>query len=288
MSNGIPLINPTHIKNQKIEPNYNLTVNFEKIKELQEFVMNIGDIVIGRRGEMGRCAVVTETENGWLCGTGSLYIRLIDGMNSYFYSWILGSERVKSFLSEFSVGTTMQNLNQKILHSVPVPLCINEEQIEVFSRFSYQYEQVEKKIFDMAASIRSADAQRKNILKDAFSGKLVPQDPNDEPASVLLERIKLQKKINVDRLAKEKQSKPKQPKKKANSKASIMNTLSEVLKTNGDWMNAQDAFRACGVSDNTETDRIEELYAELRKLDKAGKLLCERNGDYDMIKLKDE
>lgn len=67
-----------------------------------------------------------------------------------------------------------------------------------------------------------------------------------------------------------------------------MNKLSEVLKANGSWMDAQDAFRACGVADGTETDRIEELYAELRKLDKAGKLLCERHGDYDMIKLKEE
>ena len=285
ISNGIPLINPTHIKDQKIEPNFNFSVGPKKMKELQNFVMKTNDIVIGRRGEMGRCAVITDVENGWLCGTGSLFIRLANGMNSFFYSWILSSRRVRDFLSEFSVGTTMQNLNQKILHSIPVPLCSNIEQFEISNQLALEYQRIDKQLIELTSAFHSIEAQRKNILKDAFSGKLVKQDPSDEPASVLLDKIK------AERAAQAKFPKPKRTKKKANNKASIMDTLFEVLQAKGDWMDAQEAFRACGVTDGGDfsdiVDKVESLYAELRKLEKEEKLIeIRRVGNYDQLKLR--
>lgn len=215
IKNGVPLVNPSHIKNLKIIPDFNLTVGKEKLKKLQNYVMKENDIVIGRRGEMGRCAVVTSTENGWLCGTGSLFVRLLPGMNSYFYSWVLSSKRVKDYLSEFSVGTTMQNLNQKILHLVPVPLCPSNEQFAISELLEMEYERIDAQIESISSGLKQTEAQRKNILKSAFSGELVEQDPGDEPASVLLERIK------AEREERTKQVKPKRVKKKTSTMPKI-------------------------------------------------------------------
>ena len=67
---GIPLINPTHIVKGRIVPKSNLTISVEKNKDLPEYHLKTGDIIMGRRGEMGRCAVVEAKENGWMCGTG--------------------------------------------------------------------------------------------------------------------------------------------------------------------------------------------------------------------------
>ena len=75
IENGIPLINPSHIKNGKIIPNHKLTVSQSKYEELTQYHLRLNDVLLGRRGEMGRCAVVTENEVGWLCGTGSLFLR---------------------------------------------------------------------------------------------------------------------------------------------------------------------------------------------------------------------
>ncbi|TON37225.1 restriction endonuclease subunit S, partial [Vibrio parahaemolyticus] len=128
------------------------------------------------------------------------------------------------------------------------------------------------------AALTTSEAQRKNILKSAFSGQLVPQDPNDEPASVLLEKIKQER----EALAKKpKPRKPSKPKKKVD----LMNTLLEVLTAKNDWIDAQDAFQKCGVVDGTSTDRIEEIYTELRILEKAGKIQIQRQGDFDQLKL---
>ena len=210
ISGGIPLINPTHIKNLKIEPDYNLSITEDKLSSLQKYVMSEGDIVIGRRGEMGRCALVSDKEDGWLCGTGSLFIRVLKSLNPEFYTWVLSSKRTKDFLAEFSVGTTMQNLNQKILHSIPVPLLPESEQTAASDILHSEYDRIDKQIEDIKVALKQSEAQRKNILKSAFSGQLVPQDSNDEPASVLLKKIKQER----EALAKiPKPRKPRKPKK---------------------------------------------------------------------------
>jgi type I restriction enzyme S subunit len=96
----------------------------------------------------------------------------------------------------------------------------------------------------------------------------------------------LVEKIKAERAIRAAVPKSKQTKKKASPKVNAMETLESVLEKANDWMDAQEAFRACGVTDGTDTDRIEELYAELRKLDKNGRLNVQRHGDYDMLKLK--
>lgn len=71
----------------------------------------------------------------------------------------------------------------------------------------------------------------------------------------------------------------------------MANKLISVLAENSDWITAQQAFRLCGVTDGTSTDRIEELYSELRDLDKAGRLQVDTIHDdqgrklYDRLKL---
>ncbi len=123
VSGGIPLINPTHIGGGKIIPNENLTITVEKHEELPEYHLRIGDIVMGRRGEMGRCAVVTDREHGWMCGTGSLYIRpQTQGVFSEYLYTVLSSSAIKSYLESESLGATMPNLNKGIVGGIKIPV----------------------------------------------------------------------------------------------------------------------------------------------------------------------
>jgi type I restriction enzyme S subunit len=78
---GIPLVNPMNIVDSLIVPSSKMMVNEETRKRLRSYVLKAGDVVIGRRGELGRCALVTEREEGWLCGTGSFFVRLSDCMD---------------------------------------------------------------------------------------------------------------------------------------------------------------------------------------------------------------
>ncbi|EPZ8238441.1 restriction endonuclease subunit S [Vibrio fluvialis] len=182
------------------------------------------------------------------------------------------------FQSAGKQTTNLASINKGILQEFPVPLAPVIEQNKIMELLEEELTLLAKQEEYTLAALTTSEAQRKNILKSAFSGQLVPQDPNDEPASVLLEKIKQER----EALAKlPKPRKPSKPKKKVD----LMNTLLEVLTAEKDWIDAQDAFQKCGIVDGTSTDRIEEIYTELRRLEKAGKIQIQRQGDFDQLKL---
>jgi len=122
VSAGIPVINPQNIIEGEITTDGVKMVSEETRNRLQEFTIRENDIVIGRRGEMGRCAVATSDMNGWLCGTGCFVIRLSSKCNPRFYFHQVSSSKTKAYLEEQAIGVTMKNLNQGILSGVKVPL----------------------------------------------------------------------------------------------------------------------------------------------------------------------
>jgi len=80
-----------------------------------------------------------------------------------------------------------------MLRMFPVPLGPASEQRELLIQLELQIENLNRQEQAVELGLTQSSAQRKNILKAAFSGQLVPQDPSDEPASVLLERIRAER-----------------------------------------------------------------------------------------------
>ena len=135
IQNGHALVNPSHIVEGVICPDPNLTVSDEKYQELSAYHLKIGDIVLGRRGEMGRCAVVTA--EGMLCGTGSMIIRPNAKMRPYFLNNILSSPSYKQVIESKAVGVTMMNINVPIVSSLTIPelpMGLQEEFIRFIQR----------------------------------------------------------------------------------------------------------------------------------------------------------
>ena len=122
VDDGIPVINPQNIIDGTISTDHVKMVSEATRDRLMKFTVQEDDIVIGRRGEMGRCGVVTTEMNGWLCGTGSFVIRLKDDRLVSFVFFQMSSPKVKQYLEDQAVGVTMKNLNQSILSSTKIPL----------------------------------------------------------------------------------------------------------------------------------------------------------------------
>lgn len=205
----------------------------------------------------------------------------IPELASAFINSAYGKRWIKSVVVQ-QVGQA--NVNGSKLSALAVTVPPFKEQQEIISALHVQASEIVDQLKIVDVFLKQSNAQRQNILCAAFSGQLVPQDPNDEPASVLLERIR------AERAEREKQPKARKTKQQKEI-ATMVSKLIDVLAEAGDWVPAQEAFRRCGVADGALTDRIEELYAELRKLDKAGRLAVEAVTDaqgrklYDKLKL---
>ncbi len=122
VDDGIPVINPQNIIDGLIRPTEAKMVSPSTRDRLKEFTVLEDDIVIARRGEMGRCGIVTTGMRGWLCGTGSFVIRLKKTCLPAFAYFQITSPAIKQYLEEQAIGVTMKNLNQGILASIQMYL----------------------------------------------------------------------------------------------------------------------------------------------------------------------
>lgn len=128
INNGVPLINPSHMINGSIQEDVSVSISPQKAEELSSYKLNESDIVMARRGEVGRCAIVSDREAGWLCGTGSFVLRFHEALSRRFILMMFATDGVRRYLAGNSVGTTMTNLNHGILNRMPVALPpINEQ-----------------------------------------------------------------------------------------------------------------------------------------------------------------
>jgi type I restriction enzyme, S subunit len=121
---GIPSIMPTNIGNRlDIKLDNIVCIKEKDANRLEKYLVQENDIVYSRRGDVEKCAFITNQEAGWLCGTGCLRVRFTsDKLLPKFCAYYLSTDDIKSWVSGNAVGTTMPNLNSSILRRVPLTL----------------------------------------------------------------------------------------------------------------------------------------------------------------------
>lgn len=165
IENGHALVNPSHIVDSKIVIDPKLTISDEKYDELSSYALQIGDVVLGRRGEMGRCAVVYE--EGLVCGTGSMIIRPGTEMKPYFLQNIISSPAYRRVIEGKAVGVTMMNLNAPTVSSFMIPklpVKLQEGYLEFVN-------QSDKSKFALQNAISAARETKRSIIADALGIK---------------------------------------------------------------------------------------------------------------------
>jgi len=176
VSGGIPVINPSHLKDGRIEPDWDCAVDKPTWQRLSRHELREGDIIFARRGEMGRCALVTAAEAGWLCGTGSLRMRLkLDIAYPQFLNWILSTSGVRDWLLLESVGATMDNLNTTILARVPLSVPPFDEQVAIASYLDRETAKIDALIAKIREGIKKLKEYRTALISAAVTGKISVQ-----------------------------------------------------------------------------------------------------------------
>lgn len=129
---GWPVVNPANITSQGLVADRRSTVGEDVRTRLGAHILQRGDVVFGRRGELGRAGVVSATEEGWVCGTGSLRVRFrSDSFDSEYLRRFLAISAVRHYFALNAIGTTMANLNTSILLNMPLLIPCLEEQREI-------------------------------------------------------------------------------------------------------------------------------------------------------------
>ncbi len=172
VANGIPLVNPAHITETGIEPDLRKTVSSKTALRLQSYIMHKGDIVIGRRGEMGRCALVTEVEDGWLCGTGSFFIKPSSQCDTRYLVRFLRSEGCKERLQKIAGGAVMPNLSNTDLGNLPFDLPPLDRQKAIIQETDALAKETQRLAAIYQQKLTALEALKKSLLHQAFTGEL--------------------------------------------------------------------------------------------------------------------
>lgn len=170
VTNGIPVINPMHIGDLKIKPNYAYSITKQKFEELPQYHLQKDDVILARRGEMGRCAIVTKLEAGFLCGTGSLFLTTSkEKLDPVFLVYLISRNSTKLELEKFSAGTTMANLNKTIINNFNIiSPPISNQRI-----FKQSIQNNQEMIRLLQSSINQSENLFQSLLQKAFTGELI-------------------------------------------------------------------------------------------------------------------
>ena len=164
--------------------------------EISKYELKKGDLLICEGGDVGRSAI-WENEQEMYYQNALHRVRFYGGINPYYFRLLMECYKGNKILDKKSKGMTIKHLVQSALNAIYFPLPPIQEQQRIVNKFQSlipileQYNTSEIKLSNL--NISFPDLLKKSILQEAVQGKLVPQDPNDEPASVLLERIRAEK-----------------------------------------------------------------------------------------------
>lgn len=167
--------------------------------EIATYRLEAGDILVirsnGSVSIVGKCALVTPRESDFLYAGYLIRLRPLQGLvvPAYLVN-ALASHALRKQIEEKAKSTSgVNNINTGEIQSLIFSLCGTEEQRQILSEVESRLSEVDQLDQMLTTALQQADALRQSILRKAFSGRLVAQDENDEPAAKLLERIRAER-----------------------------------------------------------------------------------------------
>lgn len=191
---GIPVVMPKDMINGGIIEEGIARVNDEHVNRLKRHKVKEGNILYSRRGDVGRCAFITEKEEGWLCGTGCLKVELdTNKCLPSFVFYLLQREDTVGWVENHAVGSTMPNLNTGILAKLPLhlpPLPTQQKIASILSTYDTLIENNTKRI-------RLLEQMAENLYKEWFVRFRFPGHENVEMENGLPKGWKVERIGNV-------------------------------------------------------------------------------------------
>ena len=193
LNTGVPFISAKDINGFKISFDDTRFISETEHQELiKRCTPNKGNVLITKSGTIGRVAVV-ESDNEFSLFESVANVPVISPTSPYYIALVSYLAIAGVFGARNQKGVAVKHLHLENLRRLPIPLAPKYEQQEITETLEAILSVIDQQDKIVSENLKKADALRQSILKQTFSGKLVEQDPKDEPTSVLLERIKREK-----------------------------------------------------------------------------------------------
>lgn len=179
-----------------------------RVEDAERLALSVraGDVLICEGGEPGRCAVWDGEEGVYVYQKALHRVRVGDELNPHWLTFCLKVSADSEALEDHFTGTTIKHLTGAALARFPVPLPPLSEQLEIVSRVEALFAIADRIEARYQSALTTFNRLTPALLAKAFRGELVPQHPNDEPASVLLERIRATRAASGEKLKRGRQA----------------------------------------------------------------------------------
>lgn len=194
VESGVPFLKVYNIVGQKVSFDYRpqyITANIHS-GSMAKSIVKPGDVLMNIVGPpLGKVAVVPDTYVEWNINQAITLFRPSDLISTgWLYCVLCGGKNIEEIVHETKGMVGQQNISLSQCRNFVFPVPSTEEQTEIIRRVEVLFALADNIQAQYEAARARVDKLTPALLAKAFRGELVPQDPNDEPASVLLERLR--------------------------------------------------------------------------------------------------
>lgn len=166
---GVPVVMPQDMRAIEVSVEKIAQITESRARDLARHRTQSNDVLFSRRGDLSRCCVMTIANQGWVCGTGCLLVRLPKSiLSGYWLAHIYKQPAVQSQVYGMAVGSTMVNLNSGILASVTIALPPTEEQIEFEKRVKALSERIDSEV----ETVEKLKTEKSGLMDDLLTGQV--------------------------------------------------------------------------------------------------------------------
>ncbi len=278
----VPVLRMGNIQNGVLDWS-NLVYSSDE-KEIDKYRLARGDVLFNRTNSpelVGKTAIYRGERDAIYAGY-LIKISPPEYLNSEYLNLCLNSSFAKNYCWQVKTdGVSQSNINAKKLGKMPIPFCSPNEQKIIVDRaldLLRIADQIEER-YNLA--MKSINKITISVLAKAFRGELVHQDPQDEPASVLIRKVKAQKKLQALNY----KQRSNKARKKTKDVLKMISPILDVLRRENKPLTAQSLLKKSGYPLDSGPEQIEDFFLDIKKALIEGVVTRERINDEDVFRL---
>ncbi len=196
VSDGVPCLRTSNVRWLRIDTEGMKRIAPRLSEDYSRTILRGGEVLVNVRGTLGGVAVAEASMAGWNVSREVAVVPVNQKiLRPAFLAYIIGSEKIQSWLTGVQKGVAYTGINIEDLRMLPLQIPSMTEQQEIVRRVETLFafaDRIEARLNEAQITV---DRLSPSTLAKAFRGELVPQDPADEPASALLERIRQERNV---------------------------------------------------------------------------------------------